>query len=1278
MPRIVWLCVVTLLGAAAFGDGMFIERPVSERVQGRGGVASTEQKGVVVELPNKREALLLQTTYQGPADQFAWVVPVPGRPEKSDVFLAEPKFIDELLKNTAPRIDTKIIDARRKPLWGNGFAASRSIPMGGMMKGAAKDEMGGPPGDEVPPPVTVYDRMEVGDYDVAVLSATEGHALASWLSDHGFRLPDSSSPILAHYVDQGWYFVALRLQAGKAQEQPLLKDVAPICIRFPASRLVYPLYISRASSRDNTALTLAVLSLSALTCDTYPEAQLSLGKWSARGGSYARIRREAVQAQSPSVVCEYRGPNGMPYADLSYKKDSWDSGDGRYFMPATLWTTRYWTLLKRDDMQDMTFSPTDSKDTMRLVVSRRAVIWAPFLSSSAGAVWTYGVLAVVCFLLAALGGARGYRLQPSHISVGAVLLAALVVSTLLFGPMGWALLVGLCIVYGLGAIGGQLREAEASPTPLSGRLGRSEIIEGVALAIGTVVFGHVVTLMLLDRTFFTGSTVGVWVSDLWRGETPLLATIPLLFAQLAWCLLALAWIRQGLRGGGWRGAWTLLPMGVLTLVIAAPLTSRFHGVQGLAHILRPEGQGALPPAQALIAALCTAVSSLAVVALLAVVSFLIAGPAVTETGRRLAQPLLLAVAGVIVLGTVASAVEMSTAHAGMSGYLETGRSELDSALAGFDRTLTGFIKANGCYPRALADMLPGASATEGLDSSGNVIALPGAVKPPEDEPDTAQSPDAAGTPRRPQPPLRALPRDPLTNRTDTWTYEPTGSPITDSGGFRIRVTQEPVTGSGSTSTRKPEQGLARDPGAIDFAHMRYYYLTPTPTDDFTWGEHDMTSTDPVWQQPQAWCRVFEAAGGLACALVNVTAHVAMVGSLPNGSPAFASSSDGTQFVTAQNFQRTALVRSYALRTHDFKQITTHPWAVQVEHIDWHPTQTLWLLTAARLDAQGVTGLYLLAPGGEPRLILERRYLRRARFSPDGKSILAVVGGPAESRPSQGTPGGSSSRRTPATDGASPAQLLRLSLDGAEIGKVPVDAPATRPWFSSEHGTALTVGSGARGTALLYISKRGDMQQIALPESAPTRPSEGHDPGSTVSDLWTDGREIVAVIGEMTGAVWRYRIADASWGHIADFNSAPMAPVIVGRDGSTDSIVLTIPPLRGRAVNDATTFAVRENGPKLEMLFIDLSDLQSSTRKVTIAERQYPATIDGVYWLRSFKVGDIISDEPFPSDVRSGHIVSEVDSDSLVMGDRRASLPSSDVPTLATGREANCYARLHRQ
>jgi hypothetical protein len=97
-----------------------------------------------------------------------------------------------------------------------------------------------------------------------------------------------------------------------------------------------------------------------------------------------------------------------------------------------------------------------------------------------------------------------------------------------------------------------------------------------------------------------------------------------------------------------------------------------------------------------------------------------------------------------------------------------------------------------------------------------------------------------------------------------------------------------------------------------------------------------------------------------------------------------------------------------------------------------------------------------------------------------------------------------------------------------------------------------------------------------------------------------------------------------------------------------------------------------------MLFIDLSDLQSSTRKVTIAERQYPATIDGVYWLRSFKVGDIISDEPFPSDVRSGHIVSEVDSDSLVMGDRRASLPSSDVPTLATGREANCYARLHRQ
>lgn len=57
-----WFAVLVLpvLGtAAAWADGFFV---MPERISGRGGVTSTEQKAVIIELPDSREVLLLQTT----------------------------------------------------------------------------------------------------------------------------------------------------------------------------------------------------------------------------------------------------------------------------------------------------------------------------------------------------------------------------------------------------------------------------------------------------------------------------------------------------------------------------------------------------------------------------------------------------------------------------------------------------------------------------------------------------------------------------------------------------------------------------------------------------------------------------------------------------------------------------------------------------------------------------------------------------------------------------------------------------------------------------------------------------------------------------------------------------------------------------------------------------------------------------------------------------------------------------------------------------------------
>ena len=301
---------------ATWADGGFMPS-MTARVAGVSGAASTEQKGIIIQEPKGREVLLLQTTYHGPAAEFAWVIPVPGKPRKSDVFLASTDFIDQVLDHTQPSVVTNINDMGRAH---RHDTATDGMMMGGVEGGPG---MGGPAGGEAPQQVVVHDRMDVGDYEAAVLSATGTEVLIDWLREHDFRVPPDSADVFGHYVTQHWYFVALKMQPAKADETPVLDDVAPIGLRFPAERLTYPLYISRVSSRQKTGLTVVMIAHEPVKCDQLTEVDLPLERRLARGACYARVRREAVQGKARCAVCEYRDVRGMPYSDIGYRKDEW-------------------------------------------------------------------------------------------------------------------------------------------------------------------------------------------------------------------------------------------------------------------------------------------------------------------------------------------------------------------------------------------------------------------------------------------------------------------------------------------------------------------------------------------------------------------------------------------------------------------------------------------------------------------------------------------------------------------------------------------------------------------------------------------------------------------------------------------------------------------------------------------------------------------------------------------------------------------------------------------
>lgn len=187
-----------------------------------------EKETSVVRWDGRTEQIVMRFVVRGDAPRAAWIMPVPGR---AAVELADGAVFDELSRLTEPQERT------RHYFW----PRDRDWPFTGSGDGMA----GAAPGAGEPP-VGVVGREQLGDFDVARLTATDPDALRNWLEDNGFKLPEGLTAELKPYVDQKWEYVAVRL-APRQQGKKLQGTLDPLKIRFDSDRLVYPMRLSRTA-----------------------------------------------------------------------------------------------------------------------------------------------------------------------------------------------------------------------------------------------------------------------------------------------------------------------------------------------------------------------------------------------------------------------------------------------------------------------------------------------------------------------------------------------------------------------------------------------------------------------------------------------------------------------------------------------------------------------------------------------------------------------------------------------------------------------------------------------------------------------------------------------------------------------------------------------------------------------------------------------------------------------------------------------------------------------
>jgi hypothetical protein len=159
-----------------------------------------------------RTVLSMSNDYDGPAQDFAMVVPVPVVLQRDNVHTLPNDIFTHLEGLTAPRlVEYWEEDPCAPPRNYNRMMRSRR---GGTSVGFSASPTEGGHG------VRIEARFSVGEYDVLVLSATQSNGLEQWLHEHHYNIPNGAAEYMAPYVREQWKFFVAKVDIERAQRRP--------------------------------------------------------------------------------------------------------------------------------------------------------------------------------------------------------------------------------------------------------------------------------------------------------------------------------------------------------------------------------------------------------------------------------------------------------------------------------------------------------------------------------------------------------------------------------------------------------------------------------------------------------------------------------------------------------------------------------------------------------------------------------------------------------------------------------------------------------------------------------------------------------------------------------------------------------------------------------------------------------------------------------------------------------------------------------------------------
>jgi hypothetical protein len=255
MSRLPILLLAVCLACLARADGTFA------KLGGALAHPGIPYQRAVVAHHDGLEMLLVESTLDGPAGEYVWIVPVPKPPtrvmavDEFGLYRLQMGQFAPSMRSEAPSsgfyrwagiwfgilglatlalgIDRSRRERTAVAVVGVALAGAVGIVFFSPAASAAK--MAATAGG-----VTSISAHRAGNYRVDVLSANDPEALAKWMAKRGGRLEGAAKAAVAAYVRDGWCFAVAQLRShngGQATPHPL-------AIEFRTPRPIYPMRLT--------------------------------------------------------------------------------------------------------------------------------------------------------------------------------------------------------------------------------------------------------------------------------------------------------------------------------------------------------------------------------------------------------------------------------------------------------------------------------------------------------------------------------------------------------------------------------------------------------------------------------------------------------------------------------------------------------------------------------------------------------------------------------------------------------------------------------------------------------------------------------------------------------------------------------------------------------------------------------------------------------------------------------------------------------------------------